>query len=149
MEWTVGTGFPDVVQVGVARNSGVFRVVTSRQKTGTHVSVVIPPKVAEEIRTLRNDGFYIFWNGEEDIVKRWTKYIIAPCFKAAKIDRGGNMMSHRLRDTFAVHLLQKGVPMEEVSKAPGHESVKTTERHYAKWVKTRQDRLDHLIMGRW
>ena len=133
----------------IQEHDDVFRVVTSRQKTGTHVSVVIPPKIAEEIRSVHNDGRYIFWDGAEDIVKRWTKYVIAPCFKTAKIDRGGNMMSHRLRDTFAVHLLQKGVPIEEVSKALGHESIKTTEKHYAKWVKTRQDRLDNLIMATW
>ena len=29
---------------------------------------------------------------------------------------------HQLRDTFAVGLLEKGVPMEEVSKAVGHDS---------------------------
>ena len=44
------------------------------------------------------------------------------------------MMSHRLRDMFAVDLLQKGIPLEEVSKLLGHESIKTTERHYAKWI---------------
>jgi site-specific recombinase XerD len=37
---------------------------------------------------------------------------------------------HQLRDTFAVGLLEKGVPMEVVSKALGHESIKTTEKHY-------------------
>jgi integrase len=35
------------------------------------------------------------------------------------------MISHRLRDTFAVDLLEKGVPLEEVSKLLGHESIKT------------------------
>ena len=45
--------------------------------------------------------------------------------------------------------LQKGVPLEEVSKLLGHESIKTTERHYAKWVKGRQDRLDALVSGTW
>jgi integrase len=59
------------------------------------------------------------------------------------------MMSHRLRDTFAVVLLSKGVPPEEVSKLLGHESIKTTERHYAKWIKGRQDRLDSLVVGTW
>jgi DNA-binding transcriptional MerR regulator len=54
------------------------------------------------------------------------------------------MLSHRLRDTFAVDLLEKGVPLEEVSKLLAHESIRTTERHYAKWVKERQDRLDQL-----
>jgi site-specific recombinase XerD len=59
------------------------------------------------------------------------------------------MMSHRLRDTFAVDLLEKGVPLEEVSKLLGHDSIKTTERHYAKWVKSRQDRLDSLVVEAW
>ena len=46
-------------------------------------------------------------------------------------------------------LLEKAVPLEEVSKLLGHESIKTTERHYAKWVKGRQDRLDELVIGTW
>jgi integrase/recombinase XerD len=41
------------------------------------------------------------------------------------------------------------VPLEEVSKLLGHESIKTTERYYAKWVKARQDRLDSLVVGTW
>jgi integrase/recombinase XerD len=48
-----------------------------------------------------------------------------------------------------VDLLEKGVPLEEVSKLLGHESIKTTERHYAKWVKGRQDRLDSLVVATW
>lgn len=59
------------------------------------------------------------------------------------------MRSHRLRDTFAVDLLEKGIPLEEVSKLLGHESIRTTERHYAKWVQGRQDRLDTLVTGTW
>ena len=55
------------------------------------------------------------------------------------------MMSHRLRDTFAVDLLECGVTLEEVSKLLGHQSIQTTERHYAKWVKGRQDQLDALV----
>jgi hypothetical protein len=56
---------------------------------------------------------------------------------------------HCLRDTFAVSLLQKGVPLEEVSKLLGHESIKTTEKSYAKWVQASQDRLDELVVGTW
>jgi integrase/recombinase XerD len=131
-------------------SGGIYRVVTSRQKTGTDVSVPIPPDVAAEVLAIgKATEKYIFWNGESDIVKSWTKYTIAPVFKAAKLDRGGNMTSHRLRDTFAVELLQKGVPLEEVSKLLGHESIKTTEKHYAKWMKGRQDRLDSLVTGTW
>lgn len=40
------------------------------------------------------------------------------------------------------------VPLQE-SPQVGHESIKTTERHYAKWVKARQDRLDTLVIETW
>lgn len=130
-----------------------YLIVTARQKTGTHVSVPIPPNVAEELLTVLNGNpEYVFWSGKgeaESITKNWTKYYIAPLFEAAKIPNHGHMTSHRLRDTFAVDLLQKGVPLEDVSKLLGHESIKTTERHYAKWVKARQDRLTDLVTATW
>jgi integrase/recombinase XerD len=31
----------------------------------------------------------------------------------------------------------------------GHTSIRTTEKHYSKWMKGRQDRLDSLVMGTW
>ena len=135
------------------KKKNLYRIVTARQKTGTHVSVPIPEDVAQELLTVLNGNpEYVFWSGkgeEESITKNLAKYYIAPLFKAAKIPNDGHMMSHRLRDTFAVDLLSKGVPLEEVSKLLGHESIKTTERHYAKWVKGRQDRLDSLVVGTW
>jgi len=131
----------------------IHRIVTSRQKTGTHVSVPIPPGIAKELLAVLNGNpEYVFWSGvgeEESITKNWAKYYIAPLFKAAKIHSEGHMMSHRLRDTFAVDLLEKGVPLEEVSKLLGHESIKTTEKHYSKWMKGRQDRLDSLVTDSW
>jgi site-specific recombinase XerD len=130
--------------------SGIYRVVTNRQKTGTDVSVPIPSAVAEEILSV-SDGEYLFWTGEgapETIAKTWANRYLRPLFNAAGLP-SGHMVSHRLRDTFAVDLLEKGVPMEEVSKLLGHESIRTTERHYAKWVKGRQERLDALVTGTW
>lgn len=132
---------------------GVYRIVTARQKTRTHVSVPIPPDVAGEIlEVLNGNPRFVFWSGngsEESITKNWAKYYIAPVFKKAGLAGEGHMMSHRLRDTFAVELLGKGVPMEEVSKLLGHESIRTTERHYAKWAQGRQNRLDALVMSTW
>ena len=61
--------------------------------------------------------------------------LVAEVFDKAKVWSPGHMVSHRLRATFAVDLLQKGVPLEHESKLLGHKSVTTTERHYAKWVK--------------
>lgn len=134
----------EIIQLG-----GRYRVATVRQKTKTDVSVSLPPDVARSILAVKNEGPFLFWDGSSDIVKSWTKYVIAPLFKAAKIDRGGNMMSHRLRDTFAVHYLEQGVPLEDVSKLLGHRSTKTTEKHYARWSRGRQQRLDGLVEGAW
>jgi len=131
----------------------LYRIVTARQKTGTHVSVPIPPEVAKEVLgVLNGNPVYVFWSTgtgkEQSAVTNW-QHDLRRLFKDADITSEGNMLSHRLRDTFAVDLLEKGVPLEEVSKLLGHESIKTTERHYSKWVKARQDRLDKLVTGTW
>ncbi len=52
---------------------------------------------------------------------------------------------HRLRDTFAVRLLTKGVSLEDVSKLLGHASIAVTEKYYAPWVASRKLRLERLL----
>lgn len=42
--------------------------------------------------------------------------------------------AHRLRDTFAVVLLQEGVPLDDVSMLLGHSSTDITKKHDASWV---------------
>src|SRR5208282_22262 len=130
----------------------LYRIVTARQKTGTDVSVPIPADVAHELLTVLNGNpRYVFWSGngmEESVTKNWAKYI-SQLFDDAKIPKVCYMVSHRLRDTFAVDLLEKGVPLEEVSKLLGHTSIRTTEKHYAKWVRGRQDRADALVSATW
>jgi integrase/recombinase XerD len=135
-------------------SGGQVNITTSRQKTGTHVSVPLAPEAANALLSLGavpgpKAGVYFFWDGVSDIVKTWTKYIIAPMFKKAGIAKAGNMTSHRLRDTFACYYLEKGVPLQDVSKMLGHESIKTTEKSYAKWVKGRQARLDSVVINAW
>lgn len=130
----------------------LHRVVTSRQKTGTHVSVPIPPDLAKEVEAamkLNDNPEFIFWNTgtgkPQTAVTNW-QHDLRQVFRAAGMPDGH---PHQLRDTFAVRLLEQGVPLEEVSKLLGHESIKTTERYYAKWVKARQDRLDSLVVATW
>jgi integrase len=53
------------------------------------------------------------------------------------------------RDTFAVEMLLAGVPLEQVSILLGHKSVKITEKHYAPWVKARQEQLAANVRKAW
>jgi integrase len=52
---------------------------------------------------------------------------------------------HRLRDTFAVRALLRGMQLDDVSRLLGHSSVKVTETYYAKWVASRKRRLERLV----
>lgn len=142
----------------------VHRIVTSRQKTGVHVSIPLPSEVAKELlEVLNGNDRYVFWNrgavggraeqrgieGKETTVVGMYQKHINQLFKAAGVYLEDQyMVSHRLRDTFAVSMLEHGVPLEEVAKMLGN-SLKVCERHYAKWVQSRQDRLDTLVIDTW
>ena len=56
---------------------------------------------------------------------------------------------HMLRDTFAVEMLLAGVPLDQVSILLGHRSVKITEKHYAPWVRARQEQLEQSVQRSW
>src|SRR5204862_192025 len=79
---------------------------------------------------------YVFWNTgtgkEQSAVTNW-QHDLRALFRGT-FGEDTDFTPHCLRDTFAVSLLEKGVPLEEVSKLLGHESIKTTEKSYAKWV---------------
>lgn len=134
--------------------NGMYQVVTTRKKTGTDISVPIPPDVALEILSISNvNPLYFFWSGAssiENLATKWGERFVRPVFEAADLyDEDMHMVSHRLRDTFAVYLLEHGTPMEEVSRLLGHTSIKTTEKHYAKWSKGRQERADSFVVSSW
>lgn len=52
---------------------------------------------------------------------------------------------HRLRDTFAVNKLEKGMALDDVSMLLAHASIQVTKDHYAKWTVGREDRLEALF----
>ena len=81
----------------------------------------------------------------ETATKKWHRDLHALFLKAGlPEDR-----PHQLRDMAAVEWLNAGIPLEEISRLLGHASVRTTEKHYAPWVKSRADRIDVLIGAPW
>ena len=127
------------------------RLFVYTQKTGTPVYCPLPPDVVTALDAVTNaHPDYFFWDGQsarETTVKSWNRVFIKLFKAAAPPIIGGH--PHRFRDTFAVSLLVKGVSLESVSKLLGHTSIKVTERHYAPWVKARQDQLESDVKRTW
>ena len=67
-------------------------------------------------------------------------------FELAKVANGH---AHRFRDTFATGLLLQGVSLEQVSVLFAHSSIRITERHYAPWVRSRQEQLEADVRSTW
>jgi integrase/recombinase XerD len=141
----------------------IHRIVTNRQKTGVHVSVPLPPEIAKELLAIGNgNGKYVFWNrgalgghesegrgreGKETTAVTSMQTDLRNLFKAADLYLNDqHMVSHRLRDTFAVAMLNNDIPLQDVAKMLGN-SVKVCEKHYAQWVQSRQDKLDTLVVA--
>lgn len=83
---------------------------------------------------------YFFWTGNGDLIT---------CCKNLRrtIQRLGTIAEvhahpHRFRDSFAVELLSQGADIRTVQKLLGHDSVRTTEKHYAHFVLAHQKILD-------
>jgi len=117
------------------------------QKTGQPVWLPLPESVVRELHEVSPAGEYFFWSGNglpKSAVADWQRSL-ARLFEIA----GVKGHAHRFRDTFSVSLLKKGVPLETVSILLGHNSVRTTEKHYAPWVQSRQEALEEAVMKAW
>jgi len=143
-----GLRIGDAVMLPV-KNVQAGRLLLYMQKTGVPVHLPLPPEVTQALSELpRANPNYFFWTGEStahSVTGKWRDRL-ARLFKLAKIEHGH---PHRFRDTFAVELLLKGVPLDQVSILLGHSSVRITERHYAPWVSARQERLEELVQASW
>ncbi len=117
-------------------------------KTGEPVSVKLPQMVVDELLTLKpKSAEYFFWSGvssRRTLVSVWGERL-RRIFQEAGIEKKGHMLSHRLRDTFAVKLLEAGVSLENVSTLLGHADLKVTQKHYSPWIKARQEALDAAV----
>lgn len=126
---------------------GTLRLYT--QKTGEAVYVPLPPLVVAALRELPNiNPRYFFWNGTSAVEspgKRWWSTLKTIFVSVGMPDAH----PHMLRDTFAVEMLQAEVTLEQVSILLDHKSVKITEKHYAPWIRARQEQLEQSVQRAW
>ena len=111
-------------------------------KTGTPVHIPLPEFVVHELEMLRGTSpqFY-FWSGEgkpKSCVGDWQRSL-KKLFRLAGVPDGH---AHRFRHTFASNLLLAGVPLDRVATLLGHTNSKITEKHYAPWIRARQEQLE-------
>ena len=118
-------------------------------KTGTLVYIPLPDFVVHELEVARgtNPEFF-FWSGEgkpKSCVGDWQRSL-KKLFRLAGVPTGH---AHRFRHTFASNLLLAGVPLDRVATLLGHTNSKITEKHYATWIRARQEQLEVDVKRVW
>jgi site-specific recombinase XerD len=125
------------------------RVILRTLKTGDIVSLPIWRETQTALDALplprgtEDGGPFFFWNGT--MSKRAAVGIaertLAAVFKASGVAKAH---AHRFRHTLATRLLGSGASEQEVADILGN-SPAIVRKHYAKWSKGRQDRIDSLM----
>jgi site-specific recombinase XerD len=125
------------------------------KKASTPVQIPLHPELDRVLKQLTPyEGGFFFWNRRTETSKASTvqhNYTsqIREVFRNAGIKGGSRLVSHSLRNTFAVHLLEKGLPLETVSLLLGHKSVTTTEQYYADFSKGFMDGIEARVRSIW
>lgn len=121
-------------------------------KTGVVVHTILPDAVVHvlaECPRVTETRFFRSGQGKRETAVCDWQGRIKDAFDRAGIVKGlSNAVSHRLRDTFAVSLLLAGVPLERLAALLGN-SVRVAERHYAPWVRARQEQLEADVSATW
>jgi integrase/recombinase XerD len=153
MRWT-GLRISDAVVLTANRISdGALRVVT--RKSSTPVQIPIHQDLTDALSALHPyDGGFFFWNKRKEdssaaTVQNNFTVRLAALFDNAGVHTDSKHVSHMLRNTFAVDLLEKGVPLETVSLLLGHRSVTTTERYYADFTARYMEKAADRVKRAW
>jgi integrase/recombinase XerD len=155
MRWS-GLAIRDAVALERDKLSADGKLFLYRAKTGVPVRVPLPTDLAQLLRSLPSTNpncFFWSGNGDPETAKKGWQRALRRLFKRAKIKKPDGTPKrchpHMFRDTFAVELLLSGVPIDQVSLLLGHSSVKVTEKHYAPFVKARQEQLENSVKLSW
>lgn len=136
----------DVAQLKRSALEPTGHLVIRVMKTGVRLKVLLHKDAVQALKALPADDnypVYFFWTGNGDVndCSGNLRETVARVGKVAGI----HAHPHRFRDTFAVQLLTHGADMRTVQMLLGHQSIRTTELHYAHFVPEHQQILDDAI----
>lgn len=143
-----GIRISDAVAMKPERIDRKGRLFLYQAKTGHPVQIPLGPIVLSALKDCDEGNPYYFYSGVGTLKTQITNWqaILKKIFVIAGIPKGH---AHQFRDSLAVDLLGRGVDIQTVSAILGHSSIRTTEKHYAPWVKSRQDALEKAVKATW
>ena len=113
-------------------------------KTDKHRFIPIAPDLLKALKTAQKHAKNEFVINIGELSTRWTKDYLTSYYgeiaKKAKV----KSFIHKLRHTFASHLVQAGVDLYSVSKLLGHSSIQMTEIYAHLAPKTLKDAIAKL-----
>jgi integrase len=142
----------------ISRDGDRWRIFVRTTKNNAAVYLPIPDEMVEVLNSLpaprKSDKNcpYFFWNGNsksKSQISELSETLAAVFLKSGVSDAH----AHRFRHTLATELLGAGASFETVADILGN-SVEIVKKHYAKWSKERQERVDDamemvLILAFW
>jgi site-specific recombinase XerD len=125
------------------------RILVRTLKTGDTVELPVWPETQAALDALPiprgagNEPRYFFWNGitSQRAVVGITERTLAAVFAKSGVP---GAHAHRFRHTLATYLLGIGATEQEVADVLGN-SPAIVRKHYAKWSRARQNRIDQLM----
>lgn len=125
------------------------RILIRTLKTGEAVELEVWPETQAALEALplprgtEDEPRYYFWNGatSKRAVVGIAERTLAAVFKKSKVAKAH---AHRFRHTLATRLLGMGASLEDVADILGN-SPAIVRKHYAKWSRARQERIDSLM----
>lgn len=133
----------------ISLDKGRWRIFVRTTKNHELVYLLVPDELVEAINALPTPRGadkncpYLFWNGKSKPKSQISEVseTLGAVFRKSGV---ADCHAHRFRHTLATDLVGIGATFEEVADVLGN-SPEIVRKHYAKWSKQRQDRLDNLV----
>lgn len=143
-----GLRISDCVSLKRERIDKRGRLFVHAIKNQKPVFLPLPESVLKAIDTADEGNCYLFWSGAGKLKTALTDWQAR--FKKLSVIAGieGRGFAHRLRASFSIELLNKGVPLEMVATILGNTPA-VVAKHYSVFIASRQIALEAAVKATW